>query len=479
MDLELNIQPLHRDQREFFRLVLDRLAARQRLSQAGISSEVGLIDRFYILAGRGWGKTHTGIAIAYAAGMTLCPGQQIAVTYPRFEDAKFAGAEKIHEIFPEGSYDWNKGELTATLKYSDAKIRLHSRNTAQSTKSTKGRSSTNALVIHDEAAVDRDAVTCHNFNATVRGKDPIGAIYITTPKVGWLKKEVDLFGLGDCTHGWHFGSRLTRDEKTGRQKRMNAAALYARTIDNPYGGEDLHLSMLAELDERMAAQELDGQWVVLSGRLWDNWVNRPWPTGNIHHHAYDPSKPWFLSADFGAAKSSWIAWQRVRDGQDVVHVAVAEWQIDNAGVKECLSQIHSDIGRAPGAAYVGHDLNTRAVVSTEYTPAYFMTQQWGHLPMHPLDDLGMDKRVRYERMRALTCAADRRRRLAISAKLHTYDPSGRGIRQVIEQDAWPEKDKTSDYMPKDGILEHCRDALHHYVVAVEPPRFYRDRRWAA
>jgi hypothetical protein len=452
------------------------------LARLDRSNEIGHFDRIYFLAGRGTGKTHIGIAYAFVAGMTLCQGRQIAVTYPRFEDARVVGSQKIHEILPDGSYTWNKGELTATLTHTGTKITLHSRNTAQSYTSTKGRGGTNALVIHDEPATDRNAEAVKNFNATIRGAGAIGAIYIGTPKMGWLWEEVSRFRLADCSWGTHYGSMDVRDPVTGLGKTVNAAAIYARTIENPYGGEELHLSMLSELDERIAAQELDAQWVAISGRLWDNWIWKPWPTGNVHHHTLDPGQTWYLSCDFGSAKSSWIAWQRVREGNLLVHVAVAEWQIDNAGVKECLSQISTDMGRPPAAVYAGHDLNTRAVVSTEYTPAYFIAQQWGHIPMIPLDEVGMDKRVRYERMRALTCAADRNRRIAVSRDLHSYDPGGRGIKRLIEQDAWPDseqKRRSPDYMPKDGQLEHCRDAVHHYVTAVEPPRFYRDRRWAA
>ena len=458
IELTLNIRPLLPQQADLIRLGL-----RERIS------------RLFLLAGRGSGKSVICIAAAYIAGMRVCKGGRILITYPTYSDARDIGRAKIFEILPPGSFSWKETEMTATLRYTGTQIVLRSRDTKKAaTPRDLGRGTTNNLVIHEEPALDRFGDACATYNATVRGENVIGVWYVTTPKIGWLRDEVRKYGLDNAGHGTHVGTATVKDPQTGEPSEVKGAVICYRTVDNVYGGAELHRTMLADYDDKMATQELDGLWISLAGRLWDNFSERQYPLGNMIDAAYNPSLPWALSCDFGVARSSWIVWQRLEVDGAPKHVAVAEYHCCDEGVLESIARIKQDIKERPAKVYSGHDINTRSVVSKALTPAFYIRKAWGQVPLHGLTGAAMDKSIRHAVMRSMTRSATGERRFLVSSTMHSYDPDRRGIMHTIRGD---EYQRGETMMAKDGFLEHCRDALHHYMCGVEPPKTQRDRRY--
>ena len=447
----ITTEPLHEGQAQAFDLIVNKG-----------------VKRLFVLPGRGFGKTHvccvTGAAIALSR-----PRARVMITYPTKQDCYDFGADRLFDILDPDIYKWRKGTAEFEFPFNRSKILLRWRGTAGAvnprTTRRKGRGSTNTCIFHEEPASDENPVAINNFNASVRGPGAMGVYYIGTPAVGWLKNEVDKYGLGNPKYGVQSTVRTVEDPITGDKEEITAAAIYGRTRSNPYGGREMHMAMLADLDHRMASQELDGQWVALEGLIWDNWSDEVWPRGNIHPHVFTPSLPWDLSCDFGAAKSAWIAWQKVGN----CYVAVAEWMHESGGAKQSLLSIREQMPTPPSRVFSGHDLRTRSIADSAMTPSYFVGQVYGAVPLIGLHGVAMDKRVRHDRMRTYISSANGQRRFCVSRNIMSDDPGGRGISKVIEQDAWPPGTaRASEMMPKDGRLEHCRDALHHYLAQVEP-----------
>ena len=463
--LDLNIQPLHQGQLEALGLVFNEKT-----------------DRTYILPGRGYGKSVLAIVIAAIQAFRK-KKQRIMITYPSAKDADRVGKVKLKEILPENSYFWWESKNLAQIRSTGSQIMLVTRWTKGATRERPtGRGDTVHLLIHDEAAIDKNPSVIHNFNATVRGPGAMGVVYVTTPQIGWLKSECDKFGIGDCTWGIHRGTKVERDPVSGKQKVVKAAALYARTMDNPYGGEELHMTMLADLDSAKAAQELDGQWVALSGRLWDNWSDAKWPNGNIISYKFDRNQPWILGCDLGGNKSSWVAFQQMRiPGQlHPVHVITHEWQLNanQAPTDEAIKFIGSQMPTEPLMVCAGHDVTSRNTMTNSRTPQWFIKTHWPHAQVKGIFGPALqDPSVRHAQMRAWICSAENRRTLCIADSMMSYDEQGRGVKRVIEQDCWPDEYAAKNsFFVKDGVLEHCRDALHHYIAAHYQGRLERGGR---
>ena len=65
------------------------------------------------------------------------------------------------------------------------------------------------------------------------------------------------------------------------------------------------------------------------------------------------------------------------------------------------------------------------------------------------------------------------RRFVISDELKSWDRTKnnrRGIREVLQQDAYPDKTTGGEIFSKDGWLEHIRDAALYWAVTMHRPR---------
>jgi hypothetical protein len=170
----------------------------------------------------------------------------------------------------------------------------------------------------------------------------------------------------------------------------------------------------------------------------------------------------------------------VHDGQrlfgDDLWVAVREWTPDSGGVDQVIQRINDEMPTRPAILYSGHDAKTRDVGSGR-TPSYFVSQHWGNIMHIPITGMEIDPRIRHSRVRHAICDSLGHRRMVVSNNLVSCDSNGRGIMDVIKRDAWPDPHKrTSDYWPRDGRLEHTRDAITHFVIKVNPPSTLEHRR---
>lgn len=433
----------------------------------------------FLFAGRGMGKTASAIVKAVSAlhDRRVAYGAVGIITATTVEQVRTIIMPQFERIVPCGIYDYNKSERCVRFA-NGAKLYLMTRMSAQSVRQP-GRGYDAAFVIHDEIALDADLTPFHTFLGTLR--HPAARIkfcdIITTPKLGPLYDLAQRYGVHDS----HFdrqdaagatvwaerrGVATFEDKVSKSTTERSVRAFYGRTASNPHN-DGLATMLGGVYDASLAAQELEAQWVTLSGRLWDNWSDAEAPAGNLTEYRWTPGQSWALSCDFGARSSAWIAWQQISIAGVARWVAVREWMFDEAGVDQCLTSIKADVDRPPSAVYCGHDVGSRSVSDLQ-TPRHYILHHLGYGPrVVPLSSAAMDPRVRYSRARHGICADDGVRRCLVSRHLISHDPSRRGILRVIAEDAWPKKGES--YMSKDGRLEHCRDAWHHIWAAVDPP----------
>lgn len=245
----------------------------------------------------------------------------------------------------------------------------------------------------------------------------------------------------------------------------------ATSWDNPFLPPGYAEQRMADMDKQRAQQELYGLFVALEGLIWDTWSDEMWPNGNISHLGYNKDFPYYLFFDIGSASSAWVLAHQTEH----YWVAFAEYTPKRDGsIDGVLRRINEDYGM-PCRIVVGHDVNTRDSGSGK-SGMFFIRNQWGGgVPVtvvQPGTDRG-DKEIQYYRMRFLICDTENRRRFTISRDFKSYDAeSRRGVRELMAQDEWPdEKGRQGELLPKEGKLEHVRDALLYGAAGcMAPPR---------
>jgi hypothetical protein len=315
-------------------------------------------------------------------------------------------------------------------------------------------------VVDDETAIGFDYVQYLNTFARIRAPSKIRYYFtLSTPKVGPYGR---------------FINRGTNKLFTGR----TADNHYLLARDPDYE-KNLRLNMSAD----QARRELDGELIALEGRIWKTAMpNIPWPMGNRNdnHRSFDKKKPWWLFCDFGSSTGAYAVIQKtdsVHNGREMfkgdVWVAVADLcPRDDASASRAFQKLKTEFG-FPAGVVGGRDMNKRSDGGGD-TVAYFAQQSWSNVQIYPCDETTYNKQLQYDRLSYLMCSALGERRFTIAKDFISLEPeSHSGIREMIDEDAWPAEDKrrAGDFLPKnkDIRVQHVRDALLMGAVEVMAP----------
>jgi len=226
------------------------------------------------------------------------------------------------------------------------------------------------------------------------------------------------------------------------------------------------------------------EWVAQSGRVWDNWSEDEWPSGNVHWHRWNPSLPWPLSVDLGL-RSAWQVWQQLpatdKDGRRLmtgnVDVLVHEWTPDDGDVESMAQRLLAELdGSIPSRLVAGADITTRSTINRK-TAQHAILQAFGRPVMvqSPSGDHA-SKELQYYTAKGLIKNAKGVRRACVSKHLQTHDRHGRGFKDMVDLDVWPDLSRArTEFLNKDkgrGIgLEDTRDAWLYYAICTHPPQW--------
>ncbi|MCP4540173.1 MAG: hypothetical protein GY832_23795 [Chloroflexi bacterium] len=438
-----------------------------------------------LLMGRGGGKT-VRLCVKDALFHSLYPGTTTYITEQTGPDvidtllSLYSGTTLV-----EGRYAIPKSLYRVTrmssgkfdIEWSDfgGVTKCRSRKTKTSTDEPPFRGPSAQAIFHDEAALDKFQLekTLTVSEGMLRGGDRLMLDCVSTPKVGGLHAYMTRLGLaGDGA------AQYSRDAAG-----MACAAFYGPTTSNAYN-DDLDSRLRATMSPQEAEQELEARWVSLSGRIWENWSDKLYPTGNIYpDYEYDGGA-FFLAADIGV-KGAYGLFQRVpATGQNTPVVClVAEWQTSDGNVRNMVREIDEKYGR-PAFAITGADVNTRSVGSGR-KPAFFFAEVWPGMQIRSVSGLHGDKELQHWTMQSAILNGYGQRQLVVAEKCHHHTPqSGRTIHDLMRLDSWPEgqapgagffaKDKATSSKP----LEDERDMLLYASIKTWPPQARQARRIA-
>jgi hypothetical protein len=384
------------------------------------------------------------------------PGLPGLWTEPTYRLCHDVFLREWRRIVPPSLYTLHSGDMKIVLA-NGSEIDIRSRNVDNPTKEiSKGPNY--AWGIDDEAANKFDTDKYWDIDAAIRHPGARCRFHdtLSTPQMG------EYYTL--CTHPFH--------------RQVNATS-----FDNPFLDPMFASSLAESLDPQRARQEIYGEWVALSGRIWD--VAEParmWPHGNLHPHSWQPGRPYILGCDLGV-QSAWLIIQQVpgERGGDPIDVIVAEYLPDDGDAQSVIRQINADYGQ-PSRVFVGADLNTRSIVDGG-TASYAFRKVWGGLPVLPITGGLANKDLQYQVAKGRLLNANGARRCCVSAGLRSYPAkSPRGIKALWQADQWPSgrQIRAGEMLPKDkrragkAALEDVRDAWLYSMIGLHPPSFTKE-----
>jgi hypothetical protein len=428
-----------------------------------------------LCCGRGFGKSVVAIDIAVRA-LSRAPNQVGLFLEPDWKRVKRVFLRKWQAIVPPELYTLNKGEQCIYWKGNGSRLYYSPRNITGSHQSTED----SELGLDTHFVIDDEAAMRCSFNMYVNNMGTIrlpGTVrfYLTvsTPRVGDYKRLVT-----------SEGHTLFR----------------GRSDDNPYRPKNYVADLTKNMSEDQARRELAGEFITLRGKIWPeakwhkNNKEAAWPNGNRNDEwtEFRPSEPWWLYCDLGSATGAYAVIQRangVYRGRPLfpgpVWVAVADLcPHQDASAARAFSLLDSHFGR-PLMVVAGNDVNTRSTVDGR-TVSYFAKQIWGNVIIKPCAESLFDKQLQYDKLSYLIQQSGTgHRRFTIARDFVSLDKqSKRGIREMIEEDEWPEESKRrpQDFLPKgkEVTVQHIRDALlMGAVMHMSPPRWAKSEQRAA
>lgn len=412
------------------------------------------VKRIHLIAGRGTGKTSIGIVDLVKESMVRNPGLPNLWIEPTYRHCLDVFYREFRKIVPSDLYTFKKADMMVEwLNGSTTDIRSrHADNAMREV--NKGPNY--AACYNDEAAYKFDKVKYWDVDAAVRHPkaNTLSHVCMTTPK---MNEYYDLVHSPGHTQ------------------------INAKSADNPHLPPGWVDERAALMDERRRQQELEGGWVSLTDNIWYNFSTAPWPEGNIHPHVHNYEMPYYLSFDIGVASSAWKIVQPV-PGPYTVYVQTAEFTPRRDGsVDRVLQRIKQEYG-FPAVVIAGADLETRASTDGR-TPSYFVRRHFGGVNIRPISGWIADKEIQYNQACYALLSADGKRRFCVSKGLKSHDPeTKRGIIEVMQRDSWPDikpGSVKSSAFPKEGVLEHMRDAFMYFVVGTMPPNYSHYQQYAA
>tara|TARA_R100000049_G_C1955828_1_gene110381 strand:- start:1657 stop:3027 length:1371 start_codon:yes stop_codon:yes gene_type:complete len=417
----------------------------------------------HFVGGRGCSKTSTAMLVMLESCLIWNPGCAHLWTEPTYQLCTDTFLREFKSHIPEELYIVNHSNMVVRF-YNGSTIDVRSRFVDRPSRDM-GRGPNYAGAVIDEAALGftRDRYT--DIDAAIR--DPhanlLWNLCATTPRLNEYQEIVESDGH---------------------------VMVHATSYDNPYLPETYASDLEGSMSTARSEQEVYGRFISLSGRIWDTWSKDPWPNGNILEGAsHNHDEPYYLFGDLGSARSSWLIVQKriprhpsghglvpgyVRG--DALWVATAEYTPDRDGSTDRICRrIAQDYGK-PCRVVIGADINTRSVASGD-KPMFYVRRHFGQsIPVTPIDGTFIsDKEIQQGQLSYLIHDTRQRRRFVMAENMISHDPeSRRGLKEVMDQDTWPDNvtHKRGEFLPKEGRLEHHRDAMLYGAVGVmAPPRF--------
>lgn len=419
----------------------------------------GLTKRVNLMCGLGFSKTTLGIIVAIKV---LClPGDQtILFLEPDKQRAERIFLKLWQKIVPKELYTLNKGEKSIT--WINGNILYYDwRNISgnQSDVADKFRGIELTAVIDDEAAIKFNRKQYQATFDRLRASSKV-RFYLTvsTPQVGAYTQFIA-----------EPGQKLFRGYSWDNPYVM---------VANPNYIEDMR-AMKSPAEFR---REVLGEPVALEDRIWpDAVLDEYWPNGNLSGYEYDPTKPYILSVDIGV-QSAWLLTQNFPvygdDGWPSglsVDVAVAQVTPNHSDTQKTCIKINEFYGE-PSKINIGHDANTRGVnINTSAVQTIYRSVGWQRCAIAPVVGIYKDKDIQKTALERAILRADGHRQLCVSDNIRIIgEDNHRGIKEVLEQDIWPDVSRPGELMPKDkrehggSALEDMRDAMLHWAINTYP-----------
>lgn len=415
----------------------------------------------HYVGGRGCAKTTTGILLAVRALQELCPGRLGMWTEPIVDDLWLNFWPLWQEIVPSEYYYFHKSQRVIEWLPTSSRMVLRALHVDNSNKEP-GRGPNLAWLIIDEAAKGFDSKRISTLAKAVRDPQSKSLFIATlsTPKTNGYQDLVE---------------------------RVGHEMIHATSFDNPFLSAEWRDALLEDIDDpAFIRQEVYGEFVAQSGRVWSTWSDEHYPKGNVMRGAaHDKARPYYLFADIGL-RSAYLIVQRANEGSlgtDPTLVVTAEFQPGDEPTNTTLSRIDREYG-APQRVFVGADVNTKSI-QTGITAEYLIRQLWGAgVQVLPVTGDWADKELQYSATSALILDTSGRRRLTVAEKLKSHDShTRRGIRETMARQTWPEKAlRSAEFFDRDKqrnpYIDTC-DALCYGAICLNPPRMRRSSKRAA
>jgi hypothetical protein len=342
-----------------------------------------------------------------------------------------------------------------------------------------------------------------------RRKSNVGSNYgygfVDEAALGFTVETINdlMNGVRDTSGPYRFVDMLTTPQMNGYYNFVTASkdrVIRARSYDNPWLDPADIDSMAAHMAPEYVKQEIEGEWITGTGRIWTGYVDAPWPEGNKHGAEWDPEKPWWLFADLGSAQASYQIMQQVEGAVDPrtgyrynerIDVIVGEVLANNISWSSAFHLINEKYAKERAAVVggdgrpvevcIGHDVATRG---NDGNAVSLHLKQMGWQYRSP-SGLLTEKAIQQQVLASRLQNGLGERRLCISSKLRRHEhewspgrPKNRGVEMMLLTDSYP--DVTSrDVFIKDkktkgtDAIEDDRDALLYGMILLHTPNWAR------
>lgn len=434
-----------------------------------------MIHHSNFVGGRGCSKSTTGIILLLNTVLDM-PGMSGYWSEPRWPDIEKVFMRHLRNAIPEDSGAWkyfNKSGYRF-IRWANGHITdLVSRNVDNPNKRV-GLGPNYAYGIDDELQDKFDLAKAIDMQNAIRlpGAPYLYHASLATPTMG---------GFFDWCH------------------QPGAINIHATSYENPYISDGAVDSMVAAMDADTAKQEIYGQWVPLSGRIWKNFEEKPWPDGNIiEGMEFDHDRPYHMSIDLGGAQSSIQIVQYI----DPIHerkmmfkgklpVVVAEYVPNRELLEDVVNLIEQRYQKPPIKVIVGSDVSSPGTTGHTAGPI-FGQRGWEYgSPTGRNTSKEVQRQVASslmlntlgERRFAVACNKDQHGRYQIIER-HYGENKQRGIMHMLRTDTFPEDNSDGTFVKdknKNGLsaLEDCRDAMLYWMIYNHAPTWTQTKRRAA
>ena len=443
--------------------------AQDEFLNAPRASMDGISNHHYV-GGRGCAKTTTGCLLLFKTVLDM-PGLRGFWSEPRHGDIEKVFLPALEHVVPRDCWQLvNKQGYRYVQWWNGHRTDLVARNVDNSNKKI-GLGPNYSYGINDEAADRFDINKFIDMANAIR--DPRAPYYymdsLSTPQM----------------NGYYSYCHLP-----------HARIIHATSYDNPFIPAANIDSMKAAMAPEIVQQEILGEWCMLTGRMWPNFVEEPWPNGNIMEGMeFDPCKPFVLACDLGGAQGAYQIVQYMEPNEGGrrhlsggrVAVVVAELVPNNMNLESVLDEVINvycggdAFKRRPVKVCVGSDVVTPGNAGT---PAALAFKQLGWETMTPKGWLA-SKDIQRQCASSLMLNTAGERRFAVAAKKdkhgiyqiarqHFGERKQRGIMHMLRNDTFP-KPESRDIFVKDksvagaNALEDDRDCMLYWMVLQHPP----------